>query len=94
MDANGRETGCRHSKVAVLPNKPKGREPLKPLAGRKDAVYHRNTILRAIYSRIQKFKYSKIQEFNSIFTGVGFKNYSVGFCVSVYSWQLNSCIRG
>ncbi|KAF5068094.1 hypothetical protein DSECCO2_246540 [anaerobic digester metagenome] len=84
MYPNGRETGCRQSKVAVFLNKPKGREPLKRLVECKDAVYHRSTILRAIYSKIQKFKYSKIQEFNSIFTGVGYKNYSVVFCVSAF----------
>ena len=37
--------------------------------------------------KIQKFKNSKIQEFNSAKTGIGFKKYSVAFCVSVLLWQ-------
>jgi hypothetical protein len=39
MDANGRETGCRHSKVAVFLNKPKGREPLNRLVELQDVFY-------------------------------------------------------
>lgn len=36
MYPNGRETGCRQSKVAVFLNKPKGREPLKRLVELQD----------------------------------------------------------
>jgi len=37
--------------------------------------------------RIQRFKNSKIQRFNSAKAGIGFKKYSVAFCASVLLWQ-------
>ena len=38
---------------------------------------------------IQRFKNSKIQRFNSAEAGIGFKKYSVAFCVSVFSRRQN-----
>ncbi|MGV8114998.1 MAG: hypothetical protein AB2L17_19090 [Lentimicrobium sp.] len=39
--------------------------------------------------RFKDSKDSKIQEFNSAKAGIGFKKYSVAFCVSVFWWRQN-----
>jgi len=44
--------------------------------------------IRALVAkRFKRFKNSKIQKFNPAKTGIGFKKYSVAFCVSVVWWR-------
>ncbi len=42
-----------------------------------------------VAKRFKDSKDSKIQEFNSAKAGIGFKKYSVAFCVSVFWWRQN-----